>query len=101
MYEEVESRVPIKEIIFNEKQYSKTKRSLAIFYMVLLAYFQATQNYIIGGALAAAGIIGGISYIVSKIYFYNEKKKVMDIVFLIVYLGLLIWGIYILYTRNT
>lgn len=98
MYGDIENHVSIKEIIFNEKQYSKTKKSLAIFYMVLLAYFQATQNYIIGGAFAAIGVIGGLIYIVSKIYFYNEKKKIKDIVFLTVFLGLLIWGIYILYT---
>ncbi|PIC57050.1 hypothetical protein CSV80_11320 [Sporosarcina sp. P12(2017)] len=98
MYKELGNHVAIKEIIFNGKQYSKTKKTLGIFYITLLAYFQATQNYIIGGTLAAIGIIGGIIYIVSKIYIYNEQKNIIDIMFLIIYCVLLVWGIYIIYT---
>ncbi|MCM3743334.1 hypothetical protein M3193_04210 [Sporosarcina luteola] len=96
MSRDIESHVPIKEIIFNERQYSKTKKSLAMFYIVLLAYFRATQNYILGGTWVAIGVIDGIIYIVSKLFFYNESKKIRDIVFLIVLFGLLIWGIYTL-----
>lgn len=97
MSKDIESHIRIKEIIFNEKQYSKTKKSLAIFYIVVLAYFRVAENHnIISGTWIAIGIIGGIIYTVSKIIFYNEGKKIKDILLLILLFGLLIWGVYIL-----
>ncbi|NYF23666.1 hypothetical protein [Sporosarcina sp. JAI121] len=92
-----ESNIPIKEIIFNSRKYSKIKKALAIFYLALLFYFQVKQNVVLGFTLAFTGIIIGIVYYINKIYFYNEKKKNKDFITLIMFVVLLIWGVYTFY----
>lgn len=92
-----ESNIPIKEIIFNDKKYSITKKVLAIFFLVLLFYSRVTQNDDLGFALAFTCTIIGIIYFISRIYFYNEKKKIKDVIFLIIFVALLLWGVYTFY----
>ncbi|KAA0944268.1 hypothetical protein FQ087_19335 [Sporosarcina sp. ANT_H38] len=94
---DTERNVRLKEIIFNEKKYSKTKKALTIFYLVLLFYSQVKQNEVLGFSLTFSVIIVGIIYLISKIYFYNEKKKNKDILLLILFVALLLWGVYTFY----
>ena len=95
---DTERNIRIKETIFNEKKYSKTKKALTIFYLVLLFYSQVKQNEVLGFSLTFSVIIVGIIYFISKIYFYNEKKKTKDILLLIMFVALLVWGVYTFYT---
>lgn len=97
MCKDTEGHLRTTEVIFNHRKYSNTKRTLGFIYTALLAYFQFKQNYVFGGILVFTGIILGLIYFISKIYFYNEENHTEDIIYLATFLALLLWGIYTFY----
>ena len=89
----------IKEIIFNDRKYSMTKKVLAIFYIALLFYSQfINNNKNLNFTLLFIGTIAAIIYFIFKINFYNKRRKSKDILFLIIFVTLLFFGIYTFYT---
>ncbi|ALX48567.1 hypothetical protein [Lentibacillus amyloliquefaciens] len=92
-----ENKPSLKEAIFNDRKYSITKRAGVIIFIILLPIIQLINDSF-GFALVLTATITGIIYFISKLYFYNTTIIVKDIIFLIIFVALLFWGIYIFYT---
>ncbi|WP_158738057.1 hypothetical protein [Alteribacillus sp. YIM 98480] len=87
--------VSLKEVLFNKNKYSKTKTVLVIFFILLIWYFQVLEvNEWIGNISVLIPVIAGIIYFICKHSFYNTQRNIKDIVFLLVFIGLLFWGVY-------
>ncbi|ADC52204.1 hypothetical protein BpOF4_21044 (plasmid) [Alkalihalophilus pseudofirmus OF4] len=86
--------VQLKDVIFNDSKYSKTKKVLAIMFITFVFLLQVNgTDKMIGFIFVFTGTVIGVTYSVCKLLFYNTKRYIKDIVFLIIFVCLFVWGI--------
>ncbi len=93
-----DKKTPIIEVIFDGKQYVNTKKTLAVFYSVLLIYFQFTNRDFLAFTIVFISTVIVIIYFIYKLSFYNTMRQTRDITYLILFVLLLFWGIHTFYT---
>lgn len=80
----------LKEILYNEELFPKTKKTLSIFFILVLWYFQFTDNRTITFALIISVSFIGLIYFVIGTYLFRRKK---DFIYLTIWIILLLFGI--------
>ncbi|WP_159439917.1 hypothetical protein [Bacillus sinesaloumensis] len=95
----MERKRPIKEVIFNPKEYAVSKRLIIYIFIFFIIYFQFTKNQM--ASLIAGFVVAstGILYFVCKLCFYRSRKKVKDGLPLLAFLSLFLWLLYLVSTR--
>ncbi len=86
--------VQLKDVIFNNSKYSKTKKVFGIIFIIFVFLLQVSgTDKMIGFIVVFTGTVIGVIYSVCKLLFYNTKRNNKDIVFLIIFVCLFGWGI--------
>ncbi|WP_062047403.1 hypothetical protein [Bacillus sp. JCM 19034] len=84
----------LKDVIFNDSKYAKTKKILAILFTTFVFLIQVNgTDKMIGFIVVFTVTVLGVIYSVCKLLFYNTKRNIKDIVFLIIFICLFVWGI--------
>ena len=90
----MEESAKLKNIIFNETKYPKTKKIAVLIFIISLFLFQVSgADEMIGLAIVFTTTIMFIIYYGSKLLFYNTERNTKDIVYLTLFFGLLVWGL--------
>ncbi len=91
----MEENVQLKDKIFNDSSYVKTKQTLGILFITLVFLLQVsgTDKKVVLIVVFTVTVLGVI-YFLCKLFFYNTKRTIKDIVFLILFVSLFVGGIY-------
>jgi hypothetical protein len=79
----------IKDILYREDLYPKTKKSLGIIFMLFIWYFQFTGNLSMTFVLIVSVTIIAIIYFSAGAYLFRKRK---DIIYLTIWIILLAFG---------
>ena len=83
----MEEKTSIKELVFNERSYSRTKKILGFLVVVLLIL--TTKEKVENALVLLVTLTGSIFYL-CKLSVYKTKRSKKDIILLIIYVSLLI-----------
>jgi hypothetical protein len=85
----------IKDFVFNKEKYSGTKKAITIFFIVLFWFLNSfTKNKLDDFIIILMMAITGFVYFISKMFLYNKKINIRDILYSIIFLGLFFGIVY-------
>ncbi|SFE58828.1 hypothetical protein [Alteribacillus iranensis] len=93
-----EKRVSWKEIIFEDRKYSITKKALVLLFVLTTWLVQMSEmKEWIGITLVFSATVLGVIYSISKLFLYPAAKRYKDILLVIAFIGLFCWGLFTFY----
>lgn len=90
----MKENIKLKDIIFDDTVYPTAKRISAVIFIITVFLLRIIDaDKVIG--LTITSTISGlfVVYFICKLLFYNTKRSIKDIIFLIIFILLFIWGL--------
>ena len=98
----MKKNIKIKNAIFNDHVYSKTKKTLTISFIIFVFLLRVyAVEKIIGFTIVIALSTLFVIYYLVKIFFYNTKRSIKDIILLIIFFLLSVYGVYTIYSFSS